>query len=151
MKVAGSSRCKPERLFVYGTLLDNARVDELIGGHSVWRRIASATISGRLYDVGPYPALRRARDSRDRVLGVVIELEDGRTAIPRLDAYEDMGFGLYVRRRCLARLSGGRSVAAWVYEYSRSVRGLRRIVSGDWTRQGMMRSFGGRTLPKSGE
>lgn len=120
-------------VFVYGTLRNTARIRSVVGGALRWRRIGRASIRGRLYDVGPYPALQPGRARNDRVHGVVIEFADAAVALPRLDAYEEaVAAQLYVRRRCRARLTHGRSVVAWVYEYCHSVDGLPRVASGTW-------------------
>ncbi len=123
-------------VFVYGTLRDGARVNAVVGDASRWRRVAGGSISGRLYDIGPYPALRPGRTAAERVSGVVLEFADGAAALPVLDAYEEaVAAELYIRRRCRARLANGRTVTAWVYVYNRPVTGLQRIAGGDWTRK----------------
>lgn len=124
---------KHATIFVYGTLRSNARIRAVVGAASAWRRIGAASIRGRLYNVGPYPALRPAREPDDRVHGVVLEFADGGAALPLLDAYEEaVAAQLYVRRRCRARLANGSTLRAWVYLYNQSVRGLPRIADGRW-------------------
>jgi gamma-glutamylcyclotransferase (GGCT)/AIG2-like uncharacterized protein YtfP len=63
-----------------------------------------------------------------RVPGVVIELADD-AALALLDAYEDLGSGLYVRARTTVQLDDGRTIEVWVYLYNRSVEGCRQIAS----------------------
>ncbi|MBI1816539.1 MAG: gamma-glutamylcyclotransferase [Deltaproteobacteria bacterium] len=124
---------RPARFFFYGTLRDAARVNAVVGPASGWRRVAAGSISGRMYDVGPYPALRPGRTAAERVRGVVIEFANGAAALPLLDAYEEaVAATLYVRRRCRVRLTNGRTLTAWVYVYNRPVTGLQRIAGGDW-------------------
>jgi len=114
-------------VFAYGTLLDPARVEALIGRISRWRYLGRGTVQGRLYNLGAYPAFTPGSDADEHVPGVVIEFDNGQQALARLDAYEDVGAGLYRRERCLVRLVGGDMMAAWVYVYCLSVSGLRRI------------------------
>lgn len=113
-------------LFAYGTLQDPRRVVALVGGSLRCRVVAAATVAGVLYDVrGEYPALRPAERADDIVPGVVLEIDD--SALPRLDEYEGVSEGLYVRERCEPRLQDGRSVEAWVYVYNQPTAALRRI------------------------
>lgn len=116
-----------ERLFVYGTLLDSDRMQAWIGGITAWHVTATATVGGRLYDAGDYPVLRPSRTLSERVPGRLLELEDGGAALARLDEYEGVDEGLFRRRRRTVLCDDGRRLQAWVYEYRRSVRGLRRI------------------------
>ncbi|MBI4517543.1 MAG: gamma-glutamylcyclotransferase [Deltaproteobacteria bacterium] len=127
---------RPARLFVYGTLRDAERLAAVIGAASAWRQLGAATIRGRLYDLGPYPAARPGRNPSERVRGVVFEFADGAAALLPLDEYEEtVATGLYARRRTRARLAAGRTLAAWFYVYRRPVRGLPRIASGDWSQR----------------
>jgi len=114
-------------LFVYGTLRESARMAEVIGGASDWRYVGQATLVGDLYDAGEYPALLIRNEGGQPVEGLLVELGDPAAAFAALDAYEDVGPGLYVRRHCRARLSDGSECTVWVYEYNRSVAGLRRL------------------------
>ncbi|MFN8643130.1 MAG: gamma-glutamylcyclotransferase family protein [Candidatus Binatia bacterium] len=63
-----------------------------------------------------------------RVPGVLVELAD-QAALARLDEYEDVGAGLFARRRATVHLDADGDAEAWVYVYRRSVRGRRRITS----------------------
>lgn len=96
------------RLFAYGTLAPGDPATVAAGG---WE---PDMVRGRLYDLGPYPALI-ALDAPDAgwVEGFTrpVELE---TLSGPLDAYEDVGHGLYQRRLTTTR--SGRE--AWVYMYS---------------------------------
>lgn len=116
-----------ELLFVYGTLLHEGRLRFVVGEASRWHRLGSGTIAGRLYNVGPYPALRLSRRAHELVPGMVLEFCDGRDALACLDQYEDVAGGLYVRQRVVARLSDNGERQVWVYVYNRSVRRLPRI------------------------
>ena len=113
-------------LFAYGTLRDALQRDMVLRGTPT-REIGAASAPGVLYDLGNYPGLVDGAPG-ERVPGVVVELAD-EAALERLDVYEDVGNGLFARHRTTARLDTGGDVEAWVYVYSRSVRGRRRITA----------------------
>jgi len=113
-------------LFTYGTLRDALQRDVVLHGAPT-REVGTATVAGVLYDLGNYPGLVGGAPD-ERVPGVVVELSD-EAALARLDEYEDVGNGLFVRRRMIVHLDAGGDVEAWVYVYNRSVRGRRRITS----------------------
>ena len=102
---------EPTLLFAYGTLVprDPARRDR-----EGWEADA---VVGRLFDLGPYPALVDLDDpSAGDVAGYVrpVGLDELRG---RLDPYEGVAEGLYCRRTTITR--AGRRV--WVYTYGRPI------------------------------
>jgi gamma-glutamylcyclotransferase (GGCT)/AIG2-like uncharacterized protein YtfP len=111
-------------LFAYGTLRDALQRDMILRGAPT-REVGPATTPGVLYDLGNYPGLVDGAPG-ERVPGVLVELAD-EAALARLDTYEDVDAGLFVRRRATVHLDAGGDVEAWVYVYNRSVRGRRRI------------------------
>lgn len=113
-------------LFAYGTLRD-ARQRALVLNGTPSRALGTGTVAGALYDLGGYPGLLPGSDP---VPGTIIELGDP-TALARLDAYEGVAQGLYVRERAAARRDGGGVVETWVYRYNCPVIGRRRIRA--WT------------------
>jgi gamma-glutamylcyclotransferase (GGCT)/AIG2-like uncharacterized protein YtfP len=96
-------------LFAYGTLMPAALAEAERDG---WRADA---VRGRLYDLGPYPALVDLDDpSAEWVEGFVravdpIELENV------LDPWEEVDQGLYRRTETITR----HSCRVWVYIYNR--------------------------------
>ena len=114
-------------LFAYGTLQNPTRRAAVIGRTTPCRIVAEASIRGALYDAGDYPALQPSDVATDRVAGVLLELDDG--ALARLDDYEGVATGLYRRVRCTVDVASGGAVDAWVYLYTHSVTGLRRIAA----------------------
>ena len=98
-------------LFAYGTLAPETSDPAGLEG---W--VADA-VRGRLYDLGPYPALVDHDDQQaDWVEGYVRPVSlDQLTG--SLDSYEGVGEGLY--RRVEATTRAGRQV--WVYVYASSV------------------------------
>lgn len=115
------------RLFAYGTLQDAGQVAAVVGGAVCCRVIGGGKVRGVLYDLGEYPGLRPSESPDDFVPGVVLELDDA--ALARLDAYEGVADGLYVRELQQVRLDDGQHAAAWVYVYNRSTAGRRRIAA----------------------
>jgi gamma-glutamylcyclotransferase (GGCT)/AIG2-like uncharacterized protein YtfP len=99
----------PTLLFAYGTLapesLDNGVCQDWVADR----------VRGRLYDLGPYPALLDCGDAHASwVEGHVRSVNPGELS-ERLDPYEGVDEGLY--RRVAATTEAGRLV--WVYEYAR--------------------------------
>lgn len=115
------------RLFAYGTLADPDQLGAVVGTHLRCRVLGGGIVSGILYDAGPFPALQTSSVPDDIVRGVVLELDD--SALARLDAYEDVDGGLYVRQLREVHMDDGRRETAWVYVYNRSVAQFPRIAA----------------------
>lgn len=113
-------------LFAYGTLRD-ARQRALALGGIASRPLGNGTVAGALYDLGSYPGLL---PGDDRVPGTVIALAD-EAALARLDEFEGVGSGLYVRGRATVHLDAGGAIETWIYRYNRPVAGRPRIRA--WT------------------
>lgn len=117
-------------LFVYGSLRRRARAQHRLRG-AVF--VGLASITGRLYELGPYPAACPSRRGRERVQGELYRLPRAATLVV-LDRYEDASTpagGEY--RRALAPVAcAGRHRPAWVYWYARPLRGARRLPGGVW-------------------
>lgn len=70
------------RLFVYGTLRRGAPMHALIASDA--RLVGPATLAGRLYDLGAYPAFTDRESKRDVVRGELYELApEGREGAAR--------------------------------------------------------------------
>lgn len=121
-------------LFAYGTLRRGARKDriELVGGGA--RLVGSATVPGRLYDLGDYPGMLEAARPDDRVSGDLFELNEVEATLRRLDDYEDCGPGGFRRLLWSVRLDSGEELEAWLYLYQGTVSERQRIPSGDYLR-----------------
>ena len=119
-------------LFVYGTLLPGLALHGAMQGA---RCLGKASVPGRLFDLGPYPALVAGPG---RVVGLLYAVSEAQLA--RLDALEeydpaDAVQSLYLRKRLAAELVHERSVCdAYVYVYNRSVDGATPIAHGDYRR-----------------
>ena len=113
-----------EHLFLYGTLLPEHAPAELARVVSRLHPVGGGSIGGVLYDLGNYPGAVLNSWSRKRIYGTVFRLPDDPAVLNELDVYE--GFeptfperSLFNRRRCCARLSSGRTLVCWIYEYNR--------------------------------
>lgn len=115
-------------LFVYGTLRRGLRLHRFLAGS---RFVAEATLRGRLYDVGTYPAL--VLDREGQVWGEVWEVDA--TTLARLDRVEDHVPGrqdnLYERVDAVAVGNEGREMELQVYIWNRSIVGLGPILTGE--------------------
>lgn len=133
-----------QNLFVYGTLmsadsgaLGRAQRERL---QSEARCLGSATIGGRLYDIGRYPGLIESADPADIVHGEVFALEDAPATFRWLDPYEsivpgDHVLSEYARSERAVRLTSGVDVIAWVYIYNQDISAARLVASGMWLKR----------------
>ncbi|WP_049921569.1 gamma-glutamylcyclotransferase family protein [Halopiger djelfimassiliensis] len=92
------------QVFVYGTLTDPERVDAVLGASGA-AVAGSATLEGLHRVEGRYPTLAPGGCVDGRLLSV------DRSGLERLDRYEGVDDGLYVRI-AVARADGGR---VWTY------------------------------------
>lgn len=122
-----------ERIFVYGLLRRGMESHERMDPERC-RFEGEATASGRLYDLGPYPALRT--DEPGTVHGELYEILDP-ALIVELDEYE--GYHgrdeacRYLRRLVDVETDRG-TEQAWVYAYNprRTLTGAVVVESGDY-------------------
>jgi gamma-glutamylcyclotransferase (GGCT)/AIG2-like uncharacterized protein YtfP len=114
-------------LFVYGTLRPFVDVEMAKWLRSHARYVGPANTRGRLYDLGAYPGMTPARESRERVVGDVYRVANPRV-FRALDRYEDE----FVRERCVVKLERGGCRVAWAYRYRYGVARAARIASGDY-------------------
>src|SRR5436305_14726743 len=99
------------RLFAYGTFAPANDGDVARGG---W---TPDTVRGRLFDLGPYPALVDTDDpTAGWVEGYVCDVRDTALDGP-LDEYEGVAEGLYRR----VAVTTGKGVDGWGYGYARPV------------------------------
>ncbi|MGF1644012.1 MAG: gamma-glutamylcyclotransferase [Thiotrichales bacterium] len=126
-----------DRLFVYGTLRR--------GCDNPWQRrlrreaqwLGHAQVVGGLYDLGPYPAMVRSPFAAGMVIGDLYRLRAPTATLRWLDAYEGCDAAARepreYRRKYLEIVAvGGTSVDAWVYLYTRPLRGAIPIETGDY-------------------
>jgi gamma-glutamylcyclotransferase (GGCT)/AIG2-like uncharacterized protein YtfP len=96
-------------LFAYGTLMPRDRESADRGG---WR---SDAVRGRLFDLGPYPALIDLDDPEAGWVEGFVRPVDRAELETRLDPWEEVDRGLYRRARTVTRAS----CCVWVYVYNR--------------------------------
>jgi len=120
-------------LFVYGTLKGTGSRTR----HRLLREarfVDSASMSGRLYDLGRYPGVYR--DSmKGRVFGQLYEIPQDAAprALRSLDKYEGPEFA---RRRVYVTLRDGSRRVAWAYVLRRRpVKAARQLTSGRYDRK----------------
>jgi len=125
-------------LFAYGTLRPDRAPPGIAAVARRLGRVAAATISGRLYDLGSYPGAVLDPCTNAKVHGEVLRLPDDPDVLARLDAYE--GFdpseprrSLFVRVTTRATLTDGRTLACWVYVYNREPAGAPLLAGGRWS------------------
>ncbi len=121
-----------DRLFVYGTLLPGLAPPAVAATAARLRPLGPATVPGRLYDLGPYPALVPDPAGESRVHGELLALPAvAADLLAALDRYEG---GQYRRVATTAVRADGGEVACWVYEYAGDVTGAVLIGHGDYRR-----------------
>jgi gamma-glutamylcyclotransferase (GGCT)/AIG2-like uncharacterized protein YtfP len=130
----------PDRLIaLYGTLRD-ANVRRELGLTGRVRRLGRCRLQGVMHDLGPYPALA---EGKGVVHGELFELLDG-SVLAAMDAYEEFDaarpkLSAYIRVR--VRLTDP-DLECWIYRYNRSLRGVPRVLGGDWVKhRGLRRSL----------
>jgi gamma-glutamylcyclotransferase (GGCT)/AIG2-like uncharacterized protein YtfP len=129
-------------LFVYGTLRPFVDIPMARWLRRNARYVGSGVTTGRLYDLGPYPAMCVARHSRERVVGDVYRVPR-RYVFHVLDRYEAGAARRnprFVRERCTVRLARGISTSAWTYRYRYAIAGAPRIRGGDYREHRSQRS-----------
>ncbi|MDR6554592.1 gamma-glutamylcyclotransferase family protein [Paenibacillus qinlingensis] len=116
-------------VFVYGTLLVGESNHFVVSPYL--QAVQPGAINGRLYDVGPYPALVRTGDDDHVVIGEWIEVtEEGLAAMDILETYYSPGHpDNEYERTWVQDINGERE--GWVYGYT-SPRGLPAISGSSW-------------------
>jgi gamma-glutamylcyclotransferase (GGCT)/AIG2-like uncharacterized protein YtfP len=114
-----------ECLFAYGTLLPDHAPAPIAGVVRQLERVGRAFVSGRLYDLGEFPAAILDDNAPSKVWGVVFRLRHSEQLLPHLDAYEgfdpkDPASSLFVRQRHYVSLTHGERLKCWVYVYNRT-------------------------------
>ena len=109
-------------LFAYGTL---SPADPDSAAEGDWE---PDMVRGRLFDLGPYPALVDLDDPSAGWVAGYVRIVESDLFSSRLDAYEGVSEGLYRRESTTTR--AGRQ--AWVYVYARPVPSNARRLIDRW-------------------
>ncbi len=113
---------RKEKLFVYGTLKRGQPLHHLLKGARFW---GEAEVRGfRLYDLGPYPALRPG-NPQERVQGELYEIPA--SLLKTLDRVEDE----YERVKTQV-FTEKETVEAWVYLYREPLPAEKLLPQGRW-------------------
>ena len=124
-----------ERVFFYGTLRTGFNRTTRAGVDAYLKFSGNGWISGKLFDLGLYPAAVPATDAR--VFGEVFEITDAPAVLEALDRIEgylpaEPERSLYNRVQVPATLDDGRIEAVWVYFYNAPLGRAPRIHSGNY-------------------
>ncbi len=120
-------------LFVYGTLMKGFRLHGLLEGRTEY--VVAGQVSGRLLDLGAYPAA--VRDADGAVSGEVYRVTESSLWIA-LDSAEGPQ---YHREQVSVRTAGGRAAPAFIYWYTGPLdRGI-PIPGGDYRAHAPARSI----------
>ena len=124
-----------ERVFFYGTLRTGFNRTTRAGVDAYLKFSGNGWISGKLFDLGLYPAAVPATDAR--VFGEVFEITDPPAVLEALDRIEgylpaEPERSLYNRVQVAATLDDGRIEAVWVYFYNAPLGRAPRIHSGNY-------------------
>lgn len=130
-----NSRITPERvgqraaiLFAYGTLRRGAPMHGLLEGRTDW--LGSASVAGRLVDLGAFPGLVPPQAPGDRVHGDLFAIAEAQEQelLDALDRYEGARF-----ERVQQTVDGPDGPArAWLYVYRGAVDGRPVVSGGDY-------------------
>ena len=120
---------KEADLFVYGTL--RKQMSHPLG-HLLVRQgqfLGLGIFQGKLYDLGRYPGVVPSKEKTDLVTGEVYRINEPDRVLRLLDEYEGPRFK---RTRVTAFFGPDGHLSCWIYLYTRSIAGRRRIPNGDY-------------------
>lgn len=127
-----------EYLFLYGTLRPAKVSQEEASIVRRLRRVGSARVFGRLYDLGEYPGAILDSSARTAIRGELFEVPNDPDILSALDKYEEIDKddgkkSLFVRKKTNVEVSDGRRLESWIYVYNRDPGDARVITSGDYS------------------
>lgn len=130
-----------EYLFLYGTLRPEDAPVEIRSTVAGLRLIGEGTVPGILYDLGEYPGALVDAAAEQRIFGTVYQLSEDRTALSRMDTYEDFRpdapeESLFLRVRQKVEMEAGGSVECWMYVYNMPPLNAPVVASGRWRKPG---------------
>jgi gamma-glutamylcyclotransferase (GGCT)/AIG2-like uncharacterized protein YtfP len=126
-------------LFVYGTLRRSLSPSKDLRHllHHETEFLGSATVPGRLYNIGNYPGLILSDDPEEVVTGELYKIKNKRMVLSALDRYEGCIDPYprpweYERITAEVRTETGSTLISWLYTYQWDVPESMRIQSGDY-------------------
>ncbi len=125
-------------LFSYGTLLPDQAPAKIAPVVRRMRRVGRGKVRGWLYDLGDYPGAVLNKTG-SVIFGQVFELPDKPDILGKLDQYEgfdpdDPDRSLFLRKRSLVSLDGGKKRWCWIYVYNRPPAGASTLRGGDFSK-----------------
>jgi len=127
--------------FLYGTLMKGQKRFNYPALVPLRESISNASVRGaELYDFGDYPGMVLSGNNESIVYGEVHEFNSIEKAIKILDRLErfnplDVKNSLFRREEIAVTLENGKNIKAWAYIFNQSIKGARRINSGDWRKR----------------
>jgi gamma-glutamylcyclotransferase (GGCT)/AIG2-like uncharacterized protein YtfP len=117
-----------EYLFVYGTLLKHFNIDVLKPLQDSLQLVSEATLKGKLFNLGAYPAY--VESAEGSVKGEVYSISEPHKVFEVLDEYEGEE---YSRKLKWVRLNTGEKIRCWIYVYQLSPKPEHKIImNGDY-------------------
>ncbi|MGE0607254.1 MAG: gamma-glutamylcyclotransferase [Pirellulales bacterium] len=124
-------------IFFYGTLrpaLARGKMRQIVAR---LERVGLATLPGRLFDLGPYPAALPEDGASGMIVGEVFRLPRDEDLLPQFDRHEsflpdDPARSLYLRLLRTATMADGQAASVWVYSYNRDVGQATLVPNGDY-------------------
>ena len=89
----------------------------------------TGSFRGKLFDLGRFPGATASGNDSDCVVGEIYRLQRASKALAILDDYEG---DLFQRTQVSARVNDRKTITAWTYLYTGTVKTHRRITSGDY-------------------
>ncbi len=125
------------RIFVYGSLRSGFHHPAYEYISRYFTKVANATVKGKMYDMGSFPAAVPASDDHF-IIGELYQLkneEEFEWAFEQLDDYEGVipdgnEVSLYVRSKTQVFLDN-ETTTAWIYWYNGKIEDQPLIASGD--------------------
>lgn len=127
--------------FIYGTLMSG----EKRFNHPALIPIRESILKGKvegaaLYDLGDFPGMVPGEKHESCVYGEIQEFTSIEKAIKILDRLErynptDIKNSLFRREEVKVVLDDRTEIRAWAYFYNQSLKGAKKILSGDWRKR----------------
>jgi len=125
-----------DQLFVYGSLLSPLSNRESIRLREENTYLGTAYIKGFLFEIDGYPGVIPDPVSGNKIIGELYRINEVKETFKWLDQYEEVdpkNNPLPEYRRILVPVYYRNGIiCSWMYQYSRSTRGLREIPSGNY-------------------
>ena len=114
----------PNYLFAYGTLQPGLAPAKIAETAARLRPVGEGFICGELVQLDGYPGAVPDPDSKNRIIGIVLELPDEESVLRQLDEYEGydpdaLDESEFIRVRIAVEMHDGGTLECWIYLYNR--------------------------------